>query len=117
MPEELFEAARLDGCATLTMLWHIALPLAMPILGTLTVIHITNVWNDLIWPLINISDQKKYTMMIYLTITFGNRYVVAQPNYPAQFATSVVAAVPLIIIFLLASRSYVKGMISSGIKL
>lgn len=117
MPEDLFEAARLDGAGLPQILRYIAVPLAAPVLGTIVVMHITNVWNDLVWPLITVTSRELYTMMVYMTITFGNRGVVAQPNYPVQFAISVTAAVPLIIIFLFASKSYVEGMISSGMKL
>ena len=64
LPAELEDAARIDGCSTFGVFWRIVLPLARPALATLTVFTLLGAWNDLVWPLIAISNEQNYTVQL-----------------------------------------------------
>ena len=73
LPVELEEAARLDGCSQFGVFWRIVLPLAKPALATLAIFTLLGSWNDLIWPLISISDDRWYTLQLGLANFQGTR--------------------------------------------
>ena len=73
LPEELFEAARLDGASTLQAFRHIVIPLSKPILVTIAVMNVLGTWNDYIWPLVTISDSKLWTISVGI-VTFGSSF-------------------------------------------
>lgn len=112
IPEELFEAARMDGASELRMFWNIAIPLSMPILGTVAIMNLLGVWNDYIWPLIVISDEAKRTLTIGLAFFRGTYYV----NYGTLMAGYVIACLPLLVLFFIAMRYFVEGLTSGALK-
>ena len=93
LPVELEEAARIDGCTTFGVFWRIVLPLAKPALATLAIFTLLGSWNDLIWPLIAISDEHWYTLQLGLTNFQGTR----RTEWSLLMAGNVVATLPLII--------------------
>ncbi|QGQ94100.1 carbohydrate ABC transporter permease [Paenibacillus psychroresistens] len=119
IPEEIFEAARIDGCGPAGLYARICVPLSLSILGALSVMSVIGAWNDLLWPVIAISDNK------YMTISAGlvNRFVGSSAmggsstNYPILFSGYSLASLPLIILFLFTSRTYVQGLTSSAVKM
>ncbi len=112
LPAELEDAGRIDGCSTLRVFWYIVLPLAKPALATLTIFTLLGSWNDLIWPLIAISDEKWYTIQLGL----ANFQGVRRTQWSLLMSGNVVATMPLIVAFLLAQRQFVATMTFSGIK-
>ena len=112
LPRELEEAAKIDGCNPFNTFLRVVLPLAKPALATLAVFTLLGSWNDLIWPLIAISDEHSYTVQVGLTTFQGTR----QTQFDALMAGNVVATAPLIIGFILAQRWFVASMTFSGIK-
>lgn len=113
LPNELFEAASLDGAGDFVKYYKIALPLSMPILATLIIMQITGVWGDYIWPVLILSKEK-YTIAAGLAFSFESVSSIAQP---VKFAGYLVAAIPVVLLFVFFNRFYVEGLTSSGIKL
>jgi len=118
IPEDLFDAGRMDGCGNFRLYANIAVPVSISILATLAVMQIVNIWNDLIGPSIILTDPKKYVITLALrnfSSAMGGGTVAT--NYPQLFAAYVLASLPLILLFMFASRYYVEGLTSSGMKL
>lgn len=113
LPNELFEAAQIDGGGVLKSFWYVALPLSAPILGTVAIMQIVSVWNDYIWPRI-ILDETKFTISAGLLLTFSAEYTV---NMPVMFAAYLVSSSPLILLFIFANKFYIRGLTSAGIKM
>lgn len=112
LPSEYFEAARLDGANEITLLFRIAMPLAMPAFATLGILNLLFTWNDLIWPLVSIFDSEKFPVSIGV-LTFSSQY---GTDYGVTFASYVIASLPLIIIFAFTSRRFMDGL-SGGLSL
>jgi multiple sugar transport system permease protein len=112
LPRELEEAATLDGCGAFGTFVRIVLPLAKPALATLAVFTLLGSWNDLVWPLIAISDERFYTLQIGLTTFQGTR----RTEFELLMAGNVVATLPLILGFVLAQRWFVASMTFTGLK-
>jgi ABC-type glycerol-3-phosphate transport system permease component len=120
IPEELFEAARVDGCTTMQLYWRICIPLSYPILGTLAIQSLVSTWNSFIWPSVAIQDNRVQVISVGLlrltesltTATGGDAAA-----YGPLFAGYVIASLPLFLIFVFASRYYIEGLTSSGMKL
>lgn len=118
IPEELFEAGRIDGCGTFRLYYKIAVPVSLAILSTLAVMQVVNVWNDLIGPSIVLTSKENYIITLALrnlSVTLGGQGALI--NYPALFSAYVISSVPLILLFFFASKYYVEGLTSSGMKL
>lgn len=113
IPEDLFEAARMDGANKWTEFLHICVPLSIPILITLSIISIVGTWNDLVWPLITISSNHLLTISAGLLTLFGGQ----SGDNPGVFAAYVMACIPLIVFFSFTSQYYIEGLTSSAIKL
>ena len=113
LPNELFEAAELDGAGSFQKYVMIAVPLSLPIIATLVIMQITNVWNDLLWPKLIMSPEN-YTIAAGLAFSFETVTTIAQP---IKFAGYLVASVPVVLLFVFFNRFYVEGLASSGIKL
>lgn len=114
LPEELFEAARLDGASTLQAFRNIVLPLSKPILVTIAVMNVLGTWNDYIWPLVTIPDSKLWTISVGI-VTFGST-LRGLESWGPMFAGFVIASVPMIILFVFTMRYFIAGLTSGAIK-
>jgi len=114
IPNDLFESAYIDGAGMLRVFYSIAIPLCLPILGTLAIMQIIGVWNDYLWPLITIRDHNLLTISTGLILRFTRQY---SSNMPVTFSGYMIASVPLILLFVFANKYYVEGLISTSIKL
>jgi multiple sugar transport system permease protein len=112
LPVELEDAARLDGCNRLQVFSRIVLPLARPALATLAIFTLLGAWNDLIWPLVAISNEKWYTVQLGLANFQGTR----RTQWQLLMAGNVVATLPLLIGFIAAQRHFVATMTFTGVK-
>lgn len=113
LPEELLESARLDGAGELTILLRITIPLSSAIMGTLALLQVYGIWNDLVWPLTVITDPKLKTVMVGL-LTFTGQF---RTDFGPLYAGYVIASVPLIILFAFTSRLFIQGLTSGAIKI
>jgi multiple sugar transport system permease protein len=112
LPVELEEAAAIEGASTMQTFFRIVLPLARPALATLALFTLLSSWNDLIWPLIAISDERWYTLQVGLTMFQGMR----RTQWSLLMAGNVVATMPLILAFIAAQRRFVATMTFTGLK-
>ena len=112
LPEELFEAARLDGASDWVLFSNLAVPLSKPILGTIAIMVAMSAWNDYVWPLIVLSDDSKRTLSIGLTF-FRGTY---STTYGPLMAGYVLASLPLLVLFLLTMRAFIAGLTSGALK-
>jgi multiple sugar transport system permease protein len=113
LPVELEEAARIDGASRLSILVRIVLPLSLPALATLAVIQFMWTWNDFLWPLVTIlTNQNAFTLQLGLA-TFQGAH---NAQWHLVAAANIMSMVPLLVLFLLAQRFFVRGIATQGIK-
>ena len=112
IPNELLDAARIDGCSEWNIYLNIVLPLSRSALGALAIFSYMMAWAFFIWPLIVINDPNLYTMELGLTL-FQKRFTV---DYGLISAGSVIAVLPILIIFIILQKNIIKGIIITGIK-
>ncbi|MGH2558931.1 MAG: carbohydrate ABC transporter permease [Thermomicrobiales bacterium] len=113
LPQELFDAAKVDGASEFQQYGRIALPLSWPILVTLAIMHLVSTYNDFIWPLLTISDPKIQVVTVGLT-QFRNEF--GTINWGPRMAAYAVASLPLVILFAFGMRYYVRGLTSGALK-
>lgn len=112
VPDELLDAARVDGASELRIFVTIVLPLIRPIMVTLGTFTFLGAWNDFMWPLIVLSDSAKYTLPVALANLVGEHVQDAE----LMMAGSVLTILPAVIVFLFFQRSYVRGILAGSIK-
>jgi multiple sugar transport system permease protein len=112
LPRELEEAAWIDGCSRLRVLWSVVLPLSRPALSTVAVLTFLTTWNDLTWPLIAINHDVHYTLQLGLTTFQGQHHT----RWSAVMAGNVVTVLPVLLAFLGAQKSFIQSITSSGLK-
>jgi multiple sugar transport system permease protein len=111
VPRELEEAGRVDGASPLRIMWSIIMPLSRPILVAVAIFTFIGAWNNFLWPFIVVNDPNLMTMPVGIA-TVKNAYGV---QYAQTMAAAVVAAAPLLIIFMFFQRQIVKGIATTGI--
>jgi len=112
LPKELIEAGRIDGCTDYGIFFRIMVPIMIPAFGAMSILSAMNSWNNLLWPLIVLNQDTKFTLPIGLgtTITpYGNAYDVLMPG-------AVMAVVPIIIVYLFCQKSFMAGMTAGSVK-
>jgi multiple sugar transport system permease protein len=112
IPDELLEAARVDGAGELLIFTRIVLPLLKPIVITLAIFTFLGSWNDFMWPLIVLSDQHLQTLPVALA-SLSREHV--QDN-ELMMAGSVVTVLPVLALFLALQRHYIDGLLLGSIK-
>jgi multiple sugar transport system permease protein len=112
IPDELLEAARIDGASEGRIFVAIVVPLLSPIIVTLAVFTLLGTWNDFMWPLIVLSDQDLYTLPVALA-SLSREHV--QDN-ELMMAGSVVTTLPVLVVFLALSRYYMQGLMLGAVK-
>ena len=114
LPKELEEAARVDGCGFFGIYWRIVLPLMKPVIATLGIFTFLGSWNEFLWPLITISSIDNKTLPLGLTM-FQSRLAGRTP-WNQVMASATFSIIPVLIIFVLGQKYYVKGIVTTGIK-
>jgi alpha-1,4-digalacturonate transport system permease protein len=112
IPNSLIEAARIDGGGEFYIFHSIILPLSTPIIATITIFSFMWRWNDFLWPFIVISTPKLMTVQLALA-NFVGQY---QINWASLLAMTIISMVPMIIVFLLFQKYFVKGLTAGGVK-
>jgi len=114
IPEDYFEAGRLDGASELLMMVELAIPLAMPIMATLILLQILGVWNEYVWPIMIFSRPERYPAMLGV-LQLGNLMRGGNPG--DRYAGYVIAGLPMMILFAFSSRAFIRGLTSGAIKM
>ena len=112
MPRELVEAARMDGCGELGIYWRIALPLLKPALGTLGLVTFVGSWNNFIGPLVVLRSPDMFT----LPLALRHLQNPVDTEWGALMAGSAIATLPLIVLFVMASRQLIAGLTAGAVK-
>jgi multiple sugar transport system permease protein len=112
IPKSIEEAALIDGCSPLGVYLHINLPLTAPALATLGVFTFIGSWNDFIGPLIYIDSIRNYTLPVGIALYQTSYYT----EYGLTLATSVLATMPLIVVFMAFQRQIIESMSTTGLK-
>jgi multiple sugar transport system permease protein len=109
LPDELFQSAEIDGCSPWTAFWRIALPLSKPALATVAVFSFIGSWNDFIGPLLYLNTTSKFTLSLGLSLFHGLYY--SQLEY--LMPMSLIALLPVLLLFLFAQKYFVAGIVTS----
>jgi len=112
IPDSLIEAARIDGASDFEIYRKIVIPLATPVLVTLAIFTFLGTWNDFLWPLIALTDNSMYTLPVALANLMGEH----TKDPELMMAGSVVTIIPVIIVFLVLQKYYVRGIMMGGVK-
>jgi len=112
LPRELEEAARIDGATRLRTLRSVLMPLMGPTIATVTVLTFLNSWNDFLWPLVAVQSPGNMTVQLGLQ-NFQSGHTT---NWPVLMAGTVISQVPVLVLFVLAQRFFVRSVAQSGIK-
>ena len=112
LPDELLEAARIDGAGEGRIFWSLVLPLLRPILVTLAILTFLATWNDFMWPLIVLTDQKLHTLPVALA---GLSREHVQDN-EMMMAGAVITVTPVLLLFLALQRYYIAGILAGSVK-
>jgi multiple sugar transport system permease protein len=114
IPEEMEEAARIDGANTMQIFTRIILPLVRPALLAVGIFSFQGFWNDFLGPLIYLNDMRKYTMTLGMFFFVGGAS--EAPKWHWLMAMSTLIALPILLIFFLAQRQFIEGITLTGIK-
>lgn len=112
IPQELSDAAKIDGCSEFGIYWRVLLPLAKPALATVGLFTFIGAWNDFLGPLLYLNDESSYTL------SMGLQRFVSQhgAEWAMLMAASTVMTLPIIVIFFFAQRTFIQGVTLTGIK-
>ncbi len=111
-PGELFDAAHVDGAADWQVFLWVSVPLARPMLATVAMTTLISTWNDLIWPLVTITDRH-YMPLAQGLVTFSSSF---ETEWGPLFAGYVISSIPLLLVFIVALRQFISGLTSGAVK-
>jgi multiple sugar transport system permease protein len=112
IPDDLLDAARVDGASELRIYWTIVMPVLQPILVTLAVFVFLSAWNDFMWPLIVLTDDAKYTLPVALANLSGEHV----QDTELMMAGSVLTVLPVVVLFVSLQRAYMRGVMMGSVK-
>jgi len=112
IPDELIEAASIDGCGTIKTFFNIVVPISKTVYATVFILDFVLHWNDFMWPFLAMTGEENRTIQLAVQSFFGTQPV----HYSAIMAALVISAIPMIIMFIFMQKYYVEGIASSGIK-
>ncbi len=110
--DSLLDAARIDGAGEFRIYWSLVLPLCKPILVTLAIFTFMGTWNDFMWPLIILTDNEMYTLPVALANLLGEHV----QDTEMMMAGAVLTVLPVMLVFMVLQKSYIKGIMLGGVK-
>lgn len=113
LPEELLDAARIDGCSEPRIFWSVVLPLLKPPLASLAIITFLGSWNNFLWPLIVVNKGDLFTLPVGMTVF---TQPMQAPCWTYIMAVSTVATLPVVLVFLALQKYFIQGVVLSGMK-
>ena len=112
LPDELIDAARIDGWSEFSIWWRIAMPLVVPALSALAIFHFLGNWTAFIWPLIVTNDPEIYTITVGIA-SFNGEF---QMDWEVVMTASALATLPTLAVFLMLQRFIIRGIMLAGLK-
>lgn len=113
IPDDLIEAARVDGAGELRIFWRVVLPLCGPALATLGILTFLSSWNSFLWPLVVATTEDKYTLPVALALFSVGQH---RTSFGLLLAGAVVVVLPVIVVFLVLQRHFLRGIATTGLK-
>lgn len=112
IPDDVIAAARIDGASEWRIYRYVILPLARPVLATLAIFTFMSAWNDFMWPLIILTDQRKYTLPVALANLSGEHF----QDLELMMAGSVITVIPVLLLFFVLQKQYIAGIMAGSVK-
>jgi len=112
LPDELINAARIDGCGEFGIYWRIALPIARPALAALGIMQLIGSWNNLMWAIIVLRTPDMYTLPIVIYLLHGE----TRTPYGLLMAGGLLTTLPLVLAFLLFQKQFISGITAGAVK-
>jgi multiple sugar transport system permease protein len=112
IPDELLDAARVDGASEFRIYWSVVLPLARPVLATLAIFTFMGTWNDFMWPLIILNDAQRYTLPVAIANLSGEHV----QDIELMMASAVLTLLPVLVLFVALQRQYIAGITAGSVK-
>lgn len=112
IPDDLIDAARIDGCSEIQVYLHIVLPLLKPVLATIAIFTFMGSWNDFLWPLIVMTSEKLYTLPVALSMLNGEH----NTDWALLMAGAVIVTAPVLIVFFALQKYFIEGIAHTGLK-
>ena len=112
IPDELLEAASLDGCSPVKTFFMVVMPISKTVYATVFILDFVAHWNDFMWPFLIMTGEDKRTIQLAVQVFFGTQPI----HYSAIMAALVVSAIPMLVMFMFMQKYYIEGIASSGIK-
>jgi len=114
LPNELYDAGRIDGCRDVRLYWSLTLPLSGPVLATVAIFSFIWSWNDLLAPVLYLDSQENFTLPIGMAAMLSSKFRIAPWNL--MMAASLLSVIPIVALFAIAQRRFVQGIVLTGIK-
>ena len=112
IPDELIEAARLDGAGEFTIFRRVVLPLSWPVIAVLSIFTFMWRWNDFAWPLVVLQEQSAYTVPLGLNLMKGQYFT----DWTGLMSMSLLSIIPMMLVFIFFQRYFIQGIASTGLK-
>jgi ABC-type glycerol-3-phosphate transport system permease component len=112
IPDEMMDAARVDGANEWAVFWRVVLPIAKPVIAVLGILFFTISWNDFIWPLVVLTESKMFTVSLGLPTLIGPY----SQEYGAVMAGSFLSTLPIVVVFLFMQRRFVEAITAGAVK-
>ena len=112
IPNDLIDAARIDGAREFRIFWFVVLPLSRPVLAVLAVITFLNAWNEFLWPVVAVRDEHLRTLPLYIAGFFRLFNV----NYSEMMASAFMATLPVLVIFFILQKQFISGLTYGSFK-
>jgi ABC-type glycerol-3-phosphate transport system permease component len=112
VPDEMLQAARIDGCNEFQIFWHVVLPVSRPIIGAFCLIAFMGTWNSFLWPQIILQSSDRFTLPIGLNQMVG----VYEADYGALMSGTLLAVLPVVVLFFLLQKEFIAGLTKGAVK-
>ncbi len=113
LPEDLFEAARIDGAGHLQIYWQVVLPLSKPILSVVAIMNILGTWNNFLWPFITNTEGSHHVVSSGLYVLATTAHA---SNFSTLYAAYAISSIPLLVLFIYATKPFIRGVTSGAFK-
>ncbi|MBN1902248.1 carbohydrate ABC transporter permease [Candidatus Sumerlaeota bacterium] len=113
LPEDLFESARIDGAGHFSLYWNIVLPLSKPVIAVVAVVNILGTWNNFLWPFICNNDPKYHVVASGLFLMNATQVAA---NMSTMYAAYTLSSLPLLVLFIYATKPFIKGVTTGAFK-
>ncbi|MGY8823191.1 MAG: carbohydrate ABC transporter permease [Candidatus Latescibacterota bacterium] len=113
LPEDLFESARIDGAGHLQIYWQVVLPLSKPILSVVAIMNILGTWNNFLWPFITNTEGSHHVVSSGLYVLATTAHA---SNFSTLYAAYAISSIPLLVLFIYATKPFIRGVTSGAFK-